>query len=134
MENCNYKTGSGKALFWVILLFCSAGITLIPSVHAGARLEFPIPGKATLVNFSADYCFACRMLKPVLEKIEAEYRPELAVVNINAQNHLKQAKKMKITAVPVLFFYDSEGRLHLRHEGFMKEEKIKDVLKEIGLR
>jgi len=111
-------------------------LTLIAWLHAGrveALPEFPVPGKVTLVNFYADYCFACRMLKPVLEKIAADHGQSLAIVNVDAQNNLERAKKMKVTAVPVLFFYDRDGRLHLRHEGFMKEEKIRAVLEDMGL-
>lgn len=105
-------------------------------VHGGSGKrppEFPVPGKATLVNAYTDYCFGCRMLKPVLKKISEDYSENLVIVNLDAQEHRRLVKEMKITAVPVLFFYDHQGHMHRRHEGFMKEEDIKSILEEMGV-
>jgi len=134
MKTTAFKAGSSHTKLSILILLVSALMPLIHPEHVQAGHEFPVPGKVTLVNFYADYCFACRMLKPVLERITADHGQNLAVVDINAQNNLDKAKEMKVTAVPVLFFYDTDGRLHLRHEGFMKEEKIRGVLEEMGLR
>jgi thiol-disulfide isomerase/thioredoxin len=120
-------------VIFAIILLNLTFTTAICAAPPGAGLVFPAPSKITLVNFSAEYCFACRMLKPVLKKITDEYGGKLEVVNVDAENHRERAREMNVTAVPVLFFYDRDGRLHLRHEGFMKEESIKSILEEMGL-
>lgn len=96
--------------------------------------RFPVPEKFTLLNVYADFCFACRMLKPILEKIKEDCRENLAVVDLDAEQNLELMREMNVKAVPVLFFYNLDGSLHLRHEGFMREESIRAVLEEMGLR
>jgi thioredoxin 1 len=54
--------------------------------------------------FTAPWCGPCRMLKPTLEKLEAE-NENLTVVRIDVSLNTELARQFNIMSVPQLWFY-----------------------------
>jgi|GEM_PF-2670307 len=72
-----------------------------------------------ILDFYTDTCPNCRMLEPIFNQLEAEYKDKgikFKKINANVENAL--ANKYSITAVPTLIF--------------LEDNKVKD--KVLGLR
>lgn len=80
-----------------------------------------------IVDFYASWCGPCKMLAPVLEKIESRYSGSLKVEKIDIDKYPDIASKYEIMSVPTLMFF-SGGELIRRETGFLPEEKLKEII------
>jgi thiol-disulfide isomerase/thioredoxin len=76
------------------------------------------PGDAelTVVQFSTATCAPCRATKRQLETLSAE-QPGLAVVHVDADQHLAAVRDLDVRRTPTLFYLDRSGALLGRSSG-----------------
>ncbi|MEB3199505.1 MAG: thioredoxin domain-containing protein [Synechococcaceae cyanobacterium] len=69
-------------------------------------------GRATLVEFYADWCEACRAMAPAMERLEQQHRGELDVVLLNVDNPRwqPQLERYDVDGIPQLELFDADGR------------------------
>ena len=85
-----------------------------------------------LVDLGADYCLPCKMMAPIMTKVEKNYKGKAAVVYIDVEKFPDQAKRFGIQVIPTQIFYDIREEVY-RHEGFMSEKDIVAQLKKMGV-
>ena len=122
-----------SALFvCVLLLALPAGIPV-----AGAQaLDFskvPVKGMVTMIDLGATQCIPCKMMAPIMEKMEKVYKGKAAIVFIDVWQNRAQAGRFGISLIPTQIFFDREGKEVYRHVGFMNEEAIVAQLKKMGV-
>lgn len=81
-----------------------------------------------IVDFYSDTCGPCKMLAPVLNKLESEL-PFIRVIKVNISTYPAYAQAFDIQAVPTILFY-SDGELKERCLGFMTEAQIREKISE----
>ena len=111
----------------VILLLSIAGI-------AAAAADVPVKGMVTMVDLGAKKCIPCKMMAPILEKLEKVYAARAAVVFFDVWEDPAPAKRFGIRTIPTQIFFDKDGREAYRHEGFLSEEEIVRRLKDMGVK
>ncbi len=131
------KTNRRTSLFFVVL-FLSSVVFLVSSsilsADPGKPPDVPVKGMVTMVDVGAKSCIPCKMMAPILEKLEKEYRGRAAIVFIDVRNAPEQAERFGIKVIPTQIFYDKQGNEVLRHTGFMGEEAIVAQLKKMGVK
>ena len=115
----------------LILSGCSSDEA--PTSYSEAPTDVPVKGMPTMVDLGANECIPCKMMAPVMEKVEKKYRGKAAIVFIDVWKDKDQAKRFGIRAIPTQIFFDEEGKEVHRHEGFMGEADIDRVFKEMGV-
>ena len=87
------------------------------------------------VELGADYCAPCRMMKPVMKRVEESYKGKVTVIfhDITTKDGKKAAEVFGIRVIPTQVFTDKNGREFFRHEGFYPFEEIRRMLKEKGV-
>ena len=90
-------------------------------------------GTPRLVDLGSDTCVPCKMMKPVLEELTAEYKGNLSVDFVNVSKNRDAVGKYKIRAIPTQIFFDREGKEFFRHQGFYSKDEILAKFKEHGL-
>ncbi len=93
----------------------------------------PVKGMATLVDLGADACIPCKMMMPIITRLEKVYRGKAAIVFIDVWKDKEPAKRFGISAIPTQIFFDKNGREVYRHTGFMGEAEIVSQLKKMGI-
>jgi thioredoxin 1 len=87
-----------------------------------------------IIDFFADWCGPCQMMKPVFEKISKEYKGKLKFAKVNTEDNPQLAEKFEIQGIPCLIIA-KKGKEVDRIVGFMSEaslkQKINDILKNI---
>ncbi len=123
-----------------LVLVVLAASTIFPP--EGAPLLFAEPGKApdvpvkgmvTMLDLGAKSCIPCKMMAPIMEKLEKDYKGKAAIIFIDVWKDPDQSKRFGIRAIPTQIFYDKEGKEVYRHEGFMSENAIVTQLKDMGV-
>lgn len=114
-----------------------AALALAPGA-ARAQLEVgptdvPVAGMVTLVDIGAKKCIPCKMMAPILERLEVEYRGRAAIRFIDVWENPGAGKPFGIGLIPTQIFYDAAGQERWRHEGFLGEDAIRAKLAELGV-
>ena len=87
----------------------------------------------TMIDLGADSCVPCKLMAPILKKLEKEYSGRAAIVFIDVWKYKDQARRFGIRAIPTQIFFDKEGKEVYRHLGFMSEKAIVTQLKKMGV-
>jgi thioredoxin 1 len=95
--------------------------------------EIPVQGMVTMVDLGAASCIPCKMMAPILEKLEKQYKGKAAIIFIDLRHKREAAGRFRVRAIPTQIFYDRKGREIYRHEGFMSEEEIVRQLSLVGV-
>jgi thioredoxin len=104
-----------------------------PGSHPQTAGVVPVKGMVTMVDLGADSCVPCKMMAPIIEKLEKVYRGKAAIVFIDVWKDKSPAKRFGIRAIPTQIFFDKEGKEIYRHTGFMGEADIIGQLKKMGV-
>ena len=95
--------------------------------------EIPVKGMPTMVDLGANECIPCKMMVPVMEKVEKRYRGKAAIIFIDVWKDKEPARRFGIRAIPTQIFFDKEGKEVFRHEGFMGEADIERIFNKMGV-
>ncbi len=96
--------------------------------------EVPVKGMVTMVDIGAKKCIPCKMMAPIMEELEKEYKGKAAIIFIDVWVDPAQGKKFGIRSIPTQIFYDRGGKEVLRHEGFMDKKSIVAELQKLGVK
>ena len=95
--------------------------------------ELPVKGMVTMIDLGRKTCTQCKMMAPILERLEKEYRGKAAIVFINLVDYPEQQYKYKLKGLPTQIFFNPAGEEVYRHLGFMGEEDIVAQLNKMGV-
>lgn len=118
-----------KTFLYVLLIFCIG----TGYVFSEEFEKMPVKGMVTMIDLGAKKCIPCKMMAPILEKIEKNYKGKAAIIFIDVWKNKDQAKRFGIRAIPTQIFFDKKGKEVYRHGGFMGEKAIIEQLKKMGV-
>lgn len=87
-----------------------------------------------LVDLGADSCIPCKMMAPILEELQEEYKGKLDVEFIDVWKQPDAGTGYGIKVIPTQIFFDQKGKEFARHEGFMPKEEILAKFAERGIK
>jgi len=93
----------------------------------------PVKGMVTMIDLGAHSCIPCKMMAPIMEKMDKLYEGKAAIVFIDVWKSREQAGRFGIRTIPTQIFFDPEGNEVYRHVGFMAEEDIIAQLQKMGV-
>ncbi len=79
-----------------------------------------------LIDFYADWCGPCVMLKPILKKV-AEETKNVLFLAIDVEEHQELARTFNVTSIPLLVVYKG-GVEVARKTGFQTHDQIISLL------
>jgi thioredoxin 1 len=121
---------------WVFLVAAAMVGGTVAAGFADPGIEFnslPVKGMVTMIDLGAKKCVPCKMMAPILEKMEKQYEGRAAIVFIDVWENREQVGRFGIRAIPTQVFYDASGKEVSRHIGFMSEEEIVRTLTRLGV-
>ena len=119
------------SMLMVVLMFGSATPVF---GDGGIDLNMlPVKGMVTMIDLGAKKCIPCKMMAPIMQKMEKKYDGRAAIVFIDVWENREQARRFGIRAIPTQIFYDADGNETSRHVGFMSEEEIVKTLSQMGV-
>lgn len=127
------KTHDSKfmaGIFCLLLMHLFAS----PAALFATAVEVPVKGMVTMIDLGAKTCIPCKMMAPILAKLEKEYAGKAAVVFFDVREDPAPAKRFGIRAIPTQIFFDKTGKEVYRHEGFLGEDEIVRRFKDMGVK
>lgn len=101
--------------------------------NAGQQPQVPVPGMVTMVDLGAKKCIPCKMMAPILQELQSEYRDRAAIIFIDVWENPEAAPQFSVRSIPTQIFYDAQGKEVTRHEGFMDKQSIVSTLTKLGV-
>ncbi|MDH4210239.1 MAG: thioredoxin domain-containing protein [candidate division WOR-3 bacterium] len=90
-------------------------------------------GRPVVADFGRGTCIPCKMMLPILEKLQKEYAGRAEILILDVGEYASLSRKYGVMMIPTQIFFDSSGREVNRHQGFMAEEDIVAQLKKMGV-
>lgn len=116
--------------FWSVVF---AVVFPFTAVLAEDFSNLPVKGMVTMVDLGAKKCVPCKMMAPILVKLEKAYEGKAAVVFIDVWENREQGQKFKIRAIPTQIFFDEQGKEVFRHVGYFDEKSIVEQMSKMGV-
>lgn len=82
---------------------------------------------AVLVDFYADWCGPCKMMKPHLEEIAESHKDKIEIVKINADHNRELCLEVGVRGLPTLVLYE-EGKETWRNIGYLNKSGILEAI------
>ncbi|MEA3414093.1 MAG: thioredoxin [Nanoarchaeota archaeon] len=90
-----------------------------------AKSDVPV-----IIDFFADWCAPCQMMKPTFEEVSEEYSGKLNFLKLDTQAEEGLAIKFGIQGIPSLVILKDEKEVG-RIMGFMNSDLLKNKINEI---
>lgn len=81
-----------------------------------------------LIDFNADWCGPCRMLRPILDEV-ASSNDKVKVVSINIDDEDELADKYEVSSIPCLVLI-KDGKEVNRNVGLIAKEQLESFIGE----
>jgi thioredoxin 1 len=79
--------------------------------------------KLVLLEFEGEGCVPCKMMGPVMERVENRYKGKLTVLKGNIENCPKTVKQFKIMSIPTIIIFE-DGMPVERFTGMVREDVL----------
>ena len=87
-----------------------------------------------MIDIGAKKCIPCKMMAPIMKKMEKVYKGKAIITFINFWEHREPVNRFRIRVIPTQIFFDKNGKEVYRHEGFLAEKNIVAILGKMGVK
>ena len=85
--------------------------------------------KPVLVDFHAEWCGPCKMMKPILEELRKLMGDSIRILKIDVDKNANLASSLNVSGVPTLILY-KRGKIIWRQSGVVQARELQNIIRQ----
>jgi len=99
-------------------------MTGVEEINDSTLKGFIGKNRVSVIDFYAEWCGPCKMLKPIIEELAKELKGKVAFGKMNVDQNRESAGSYGVMSIPTLIVF-SEGKMIDRMTGAYPKDAIK---------
>ena len=87
--------------------------------------------KPVLVDFSAEWCGPCKMMKPILQELSGRVGNQAIILKIDVDKNPSASQAYQIRSVPTLILFQN-GKILWRQSGVTNAAQLESIIKQFS--